>query len=273
MRGNNIYLPKDHIALTSSMDIDDIVGPLKRLGILYFTYMRNYPDYRQIYLSNDSNWVEAYYGHCLYETSQFQLAPDSYRSGKVIWPSQSNLPVYRYARDHLNSDNGITIIKRNNEHTEFYFFSSSVGNDQIVNVYVNYLDMLEKFILYFNNRAEKIFAKAERDKIIMPSHLYQQDTNRIKLNLPAVDIINNIINDMRIKNYRIKHKNYSNVRLSSRELECIFLYYTGKTAKETALLLSISSRTVETYFQNIKNKLNCYTKDQIVKFLQAEGVF
>lgn len=273
MRDSAIILPEKHISLSSSTDMDEILGPLKRLGILYFTYMRNYPDCSQIYLSNNGGWVEAYYGHRLYDTSQFQLAPESYNSGKIVWPTQSALPVYQYARDYLKSDNGLTIIKKSENFTEFYFFSSSIYNTGVVNVYFNNMEVLEKFILYFNDRAEKILSKAEKSKIILPRYVYRQCDDQVDLNILADDVVNCVLEEMRIKKYRIKHDGYSNVKLSSRELECIFLYAKGKTAKETARELNISQRTVETYFENIKNKLNCYTKDQVLRFLVKDGFF
>jgi DNA-binding CsgD family transcriptional regulator len=273
MADKRIILPENHISLTSSIDIDDILKPLKRIGILYFTYMRNYLDCTQLYLSNQSEWVRAYYDLKLYETSQFQHGPDSYQSGKVVWPIQSDLPVYQYARENLKSDHGITIIKKSEKYTEFYFFSSSLDNYNILNVYLNNLDMLDRFVLFFNDRAERLLKKAEKTKIILPGQLYQQNEEKIHTNPSLADMIDGVINEMQIKKYRIKHEKYRNVKLSSRELDCIFLYQEGKTAKETARELNISQRTVETYFENIKNKLSCYSKDQVMQFLLKDGFF
>ena len=53
--------------------------------------------------------------------------------------------------------------------------------------------------------------------------------------------------------------------LSKREKECLKLFLKGKTAQETASLLNISRRTVETYFENIKDKLGCFTKAEILQ--------
>jgi DNA-binding CsgD family transcriptional regulator len=273
MGDRTIILPEKHISLSSSIDIDEILKPLKRLGIRYFTYMRNYPNNTQIYLSNTSEWVSAYYQHKLYESSQFQLAPESYRSGKFIWPVQSNLPVYQYAREYLKSDNGITIIKRGDKYTEFYFFSSSSENKSIVNIYLNNMEILEKFVLYFDDRAEKILAKAEKSKVVLPLQLYGQAQGEVEVNSTASDIITSITEEMKIRKYRIKDDRYQNIKISSRELECILLYNKGKTAKETARKLNISQRTVETYFENVKNKLGCHSKSQVLNFLIKDGCF
>ncbi len=55
--------------------------------------------------------------------------------------------------------------------------------------------------------------------------------------------------------------------LSPREIECLFHILRGKTMKETAAILSLSKRTVETYYENIKNKFGCFTKSELL--LQA----
>lgn len=56
--------------------------------------------------------------------------------------------------------------------------------------------------------------------------------------------------------------------LSTRERQCLELLLQGKTAKETATILILSHRTVESYFENIKKKLKCSNKGQL--FSKAE---
>lgn len=52
-------------------------------------------------------------------------------------------------------------------------------------------------------------------------------------------------------------------RLSKRERECLLSLLEGKTAKETAAHLGLSPRTVESYFENVKNKLDCWNKGEL----------
>lgn len=58
-------------------------------------------------------------------------------------------------------------------------------------------------------------------------------------------------------------ENYAEPLLSKRERECLDLLLKGKTAKETAMLLRLSSRTIETYLDNLKRKLKCSNKGQL----------
>ncbi len=51
--------------------------------------------------------------------------------------------------------------------------------------------------------------------------------------------------------------------LSPRERDCLEFLLQGKTAKETAVILALSSRTVESYFETIKKKLKCCNKGEL----------
>jgi DNA-binding CsgD family transcriptional regulator len=61
--------------------------------------------------------------------------------------------------------------------------------------------------------------------------------------------------------------------LTKRELECLFLMLEGKTAKEIAIILKISYRTVETYLEKIKIKLNCQHKHELRDKLLPIGLW
>lgn len=59
--------------------------------------------------------------------------------------------------------------------------------------------------------------------------------------------------------------NYPDSLLTEREDECLFYILRGKTTKEVAKLLNISPRTVETHFNNIKQKLICSNRSQVIE--------
>lgn len=51
--------------------------------------------------------------------------------------------------------------------------------------------------------------------------------------------------------------------LSDRERQCLKSFLSGKFSKETANDLHLSQRTIEFYFENIKNKLTCLNKREV----------
>jgi len=54
------------------------------------------------------------------------------------------------------------------------------------------------------------------------------------------------------------------VILNKRETECINHLACGRNAKEIARLLKLSPRTVATHIANLKTKLGCYKKSELV---------
>jgi DNA-binding CsgD family transcriptional regulator len=52
--------------------------------------------------------------------------------------------------------------------------------------------------------------------------------------------------------------------LSKRQLECLFHLLRGQSANDIAITLDIGKRTVETHLDNIKSKLGCDTKSQLI---------
>lgn len=65
--------------------------------------------------------------------------------------------------------------------------------------------------------------------------------------------------------------NYNPANLSKRELECVFLQLRGYSAKQTAELLGLSKRTVEYYTDNIKAKLGCINKTELLLTAVSQG--
>ncbi len=63
------------------------------------------------------------------------------------------------------------------------------------------------------------------------------------------------------------------LQFTSRESECLFLLIYGKTAKEIGLFLNISARTVETYIEHIKIKLNVSKRSEIIAKALQLGLF
>lgn len=67
---------------------------------------------------------------------------------------------------------------------------------------------------------------------------------------------------------------FSQFDLSKRETICLFYLIRGKTAKEIAEIIYLSKRTVEKHIDNIRLKLHCNTKSEIIaKAIDAGFVY
>ncbi len=66
-------------------------------------------------------------------------------------------------------------------------------------------------------------------------------------------------------------ESYPNVYFTEREAQtiCHFLY--GRTTAEVATILGLSRRTIEFYVKNMKTKLNCRLKSELLCKVRASG--
>jgi DNA-binding CsgD family transcriptional regulator len=62
---------------------------------------------------------------------------------------------------------------------------------------------------------------------------------------------------------------YGNTYFTRREAECMVLLLKGKTINSVASILNLSPRTVEYYIKNMKFKLGCRTKFELVDLVYA----
>ena len=60
------------------------------------------------------------------------------------------------------------------------------------------------------------------------------------------------------------NKDKTNACLSLRQIQCAEYLLNGRTAKETGESLGLSARTVEYYLGNIKSKLECKNKSELI---------
>lgn len=115
---------------------------------------------------------------------------------------------------------------------------------------------------------QKYLIKNERDEIIGVVAHFDEITH-----YPIFDFLHlfGVFDNSRYKfnlNQQISYHiedSYPDIPLTERESECLFFVLRGKITKEIAKILKISPRTVETYFDNIKTKLRCDNKSQVIE--------
>jgi DNA-binding CsgD family transcriptional regulator len=74
------------------------------------------------------------------------------------------------------------------------------------------------------------------------------------------------------KRYPISWQQHG-IYLTYREAQCMLLFIRGKTVAKVAEQLSLSPRTVEYYLNNIKDKVNCRTKSELIERIAQTAFF
>lgn len=68
--------------------------------------------------------------------------------------------------------------------------------------------------------------------------------------------------------YRLGAK-YGDIYFTKREAECMVWLLKGKTIGGVATILNLSPRTVEYYMKNMKTKIGCRTKFELIDLIHA----
>lgn len=263
-----MILKPNHPFLNISLDLAELCKPLELFGIHHFTYLKKFNDGSKISLSNKPKWISDYYNLNLQQSSLFESKPDVYQSSFNVFLGDYDLEVHRHGKLYYNTMHSISISEPQSDSCEFYLFATNPDNEQIIHYLNNHREILYHFITFLKDRGTLLFKSAEKNKIILPEK---------QINPPEILNINYqkleehkklFFRTTPIRHFTLKQEEHQNTKLSQREVDCIYHLLHQKTALETADLMNISRRTVESYFENIKIKLNCKNKTEIMEKLQ-----
>ena len=71
----------------------------------------------------------------------------------------------------------------------------------------------------------------------------------------------------RTRRHFVIDEKFGDVYFTLREAQCMAQIMRGRTIKSTAIFLGLSPRTVEYYLKNMKAKLKCRTKSELMQLI------
>ena len=267
---------KNHFALTSANEVNDICRPLKDIGITYFNYLKIYKDGSRELLTNNAPWIDHFYKNALYLTAGVVDVEHLLPKGYFLWSELDlNDPAYSQGQESFNIDNGVSFVIKRDEITYLYIFASTKDNMHINNFYIRNVDLFRRFIQYFHDRGSDLIKQAKSNKIVLPQ---QQiiNSNRLK----NIEIPSNIRRSFYKKTKMDKCYLLDvsdDLYLTPKQAEVATYLVVGATAKQCARQLGISYRTVETYIEEIKQKIFQFlginlSKGELAEFLIKTGI-
>jgi len=244
--------------------------PLRdRFQIQYFTYHRIDKNGKYTVLVDRPDWAEHYVESQLYLVDPFLRHPDLYEPGFCLIENHGSEEyrqrIFREGKEICNLDQGIILIKKNKDASvEFFGFSGNMADCALDKLYLNQPWILKSFANHFTQELNPLLLQMEEESDTL-IHLKGDDfftTERIEPDIQSKELLN-YLQDIG------KGEEVAKIALlSKREKECIQLLLKGKSAKETASFLKLSPRTIEFYFENIKNKLSCNSKQEILSLVK-----
>ncbi len=264
--------------ITHSSFLKQVCKPLfDTFNLTNFGYKKVTQDGKYIFLSTNEEWLKFHYQNIGGHGTFFKGAME--RSQKIgfertIWPIEPKDDFLQALFEH-NMNNGINFYRADGNDIDLWTFSTEKTSHQHPNSYVEILNYLEKFIVYFNGIASEIIKECKEDdyatlagEVGLEKAFSIGDVNKKK---EKIENFNNFLENTSI----IIEGEEGPVSLTKRQRQCLEKLCYGKTAKEIARDLDISARTVEEHLDIVKQKGGFSTKSELIcqfyKALMVKG--
>lgn len=149
--------------------------------------------------------------------------------------------------------NSLHIVVRENECQHLYSLFFDLFEKEFLHWVINNGSLLQDLLASYNYTAKDAIleVKSPENRIILPNY------NPIKIS----DTSNNSTHT----SFNIIHKKLNMpVYLSSQQGKCLVYLMQGKSAKEIALAMNLSHRTVEHYLEKIRKILDCTSNKELI---------
>jgi len=257
-----------HPFFSLKTEIHKIIKPLLQyIPINFFIYERYYYNGEYIALSDNLESAHRIYQENLMPTLeevQSNNSPIVFLSPAIEFPRATKIPekVQRNVQIASEADIFHRILLIKNQPTYVEAFAFGLGNTQTpLEIFLNALKKLEFFCIYFQESHQNILAMIGKNPIIFDD----QNESYLSKNciLETRESYLEYLKSFKLNKFPFKGRQ-GNCYLSMRELECLIWVSKNKTAKQMARILNISYRTIEDYLQNLKCKLGCQSKEQLI---------
>lgn len=184
----------------------------------------------------------------------------------------------REEHDLFNFKSEFDIVENHSNYEEvlaFWMPGELMGMD---NFYVNNLNTLELFRLYFLDKARSLIETVDMDRVVKPWRILNPETIYInQLNSNSV-ILRKLQEPKLADKLKIMPKKFyfksngTDDYLTKREIELTLQLIRGKSNTEAAKNLFISPRTVETHLKSLRLKTGIQDRQSLVDFFGNLGL-
>lgn len=238
------------------------VAPLNdHFGINHFWVYRITDDGNYSYFGTHAAWNEYCFEHSLHQSFSCLRHPSHLTAGINLMkfsPYSDFHNVLQAASNKFKIHFNLNIIEKIPNGVEAFGFATRFDDLHAEERLINELSVLRHFMRVFKERYKKLFFLLHDNPINLPSHFgskFFELPKKALLPLERGIFLRKIGCD-------------SYFELTPREMDIVPFLAQGYPSSYISMQLKLSVRTVENYISNIKNKLECKNKIELIQKAQ-----
>ncbi|PJD94807.1 MAG: hypothetical protein CK425_10475 [Parachlamydia sp.] len=233
--------------------IKRICKPLQDLNISDLGYARIKTDGSFCNFNTFPALLEYFYAEKMYQSQPYFCCPDLFHSGYTLTQVSSISSLQKTCEARYGINHSLCKVERHQDYMELFSFHPPINQSTDCLNYLNCIHLLDKFAAYFRQEARTLITNAMNEGY----NLLKSKGSAFYEASPNLDLLSN---DFKAQQFIKKIS-----PLTVREHQCLDLFKEGRSAQATAAILNLSQRTVEHYFDNIKSKLGCQSKRELLE--------
>ena len=235
-----------------------ILGKVNQCGIMeldstgHALIVANRPDFGEVFLDKKGYTFDPHFVF----SKNFQdgmMALSSREEYELLYLNAASV----YGKNFGVHEGFIWQEKVSQDIQRLYFFVSD--SPDIYNDVVNNIEIFKRFLKYFREKNKDVIKIARERKVKISDSREQYFIDDTKKHVSKREQINSLLHTVGLLD---KNKN-----ISKREWQCIELLNFGHSANKTGEILGLSQRTIETHFNNVKDKLKVNRKSEILEII------
>ena len=249
---------KNHFCLQQTEALKRINKPLEHLGLDSFCFTSvDLKTSERYILTDHPEWTHFAYKSDFYNHDLVKTIETKNLLQCFVWSDFAHNQPYRKVLQEAHAhglSHGITLLHYTENHVNMYYASTSraLSNDREL---FNIRGPLTDFIPYFHYAAKDLIAESAKHTFTVRKQqlvdISDADANTFNLFYDAIDIKQLVINEQ-------------GDCFTHQEALCVYLAISGKYAKQIALILTISDRTVEKHIANARKKLDIKPNESLL---------
>ncbi|MEM9242656.1 MAG: helix-turn-helix transcriptional regulator [Pseudomonadota bacterium] len=259
-------LSKSHL-FTYQDDVRQICRPLfENTDVRFFCYSKYWKDGSSIFLSSDAKWtgmsINMKKAICYKQIDSIEAKKSTHTIHNQIFyfPREDNKNICPIAKEY-GLGTPVVIVDQSDENYELFCFASDGSN--LMDFYFKNWRFLTLVKYDFLGKSKRLVADALHSKIMLGNNV-DNDNNTKRCEMPFNP--EKLEKSLQPKHYNVVYKG-KRIGITAREFECLRCLAQGRSNKETAILLGLGSyRAVETYQNNLKERLGMSARSELVDF-------